>query len=247
VSRKGPRSLVLGGAAAIAAAVVLVLGAATHGFEPSLEEAPTSTSTPATPSEPAPQTPGHRLPTSVVKLHFDSADNSVFVVLQITNPDARRAVIDALISTDLLDEAGGVVGTSTASGTDPLRVHLAYVGPGQSVLFVTDTIAVGRAPSAARASVTGTFSDRRPERLAVSSAWLRHGAFGWVATATLHGSATRPPHKVLVEAVVRRDGGIIAAGTAIASVPLPGRSADVDVFLTGDAGGGELSVWAAGP
>jgi hypothetical protein len=140
-----------------------------------------------------------------------------------------------------------VVGTSTAPGTDPLRVHVAYVGPGQSILFVTDTIAVGRAPSAARASATGTFSARRPASLAVRPARLRHGAFGWVATATLHGSAREPPRKVLVEAVVRRGGGIVAAGTAIASMPRPDRPANVDIFLTGDAEGGGLSVWAAGP
>ncbi|MDP9257871.1 MAG: hypothetical protein M3Q31_15140, partial [Actinomycetota bacterium] len=68
MSRRSPRSLVLGGTVSVAAVIVLVLGAATHGFEPSLAEAPISTSAPAASSEPAPQTPGHRLRTSVVAL-----------------------------------------------------------------------------------------------------------------------------------------------------------------------------------
>jgi hypothetical protein len=246
MSRKSPRSLVLGAAAAIAAVIVLLLGAATHGFRPSLEEVPISTSTPAASSGPAPQTPGHRLRTSVVALFVDPADVSVAVVLRITNPDTRRAVTNALIATDLVDRAGAVVGTSTAAGTDPLLVHVAYVGPGQSVLFVTDTIASGAIPTAAQVSASGAFSSRRPARLAVSSARLHRGAFGWVATATLHGSSAGPPRKVLVEAVVRRDGRIIAAGTRTASVPQTDRPVDIDILLIGQAGGGELTVWTAG-
>ncbi|MDP9258687.1 MAG: hypothetical protein M3Q31_19365, partial [Actinomycetota bacterium] len=203
-------------------------------------------STPTASSGPAPQTPGHRLRTSVVALFVDPADLSVAVVLRITNPDTRRAVTNALIATDLVDRAGILVGTSTAPGTDPLSVHVPYVGAGQSVLFVTDTIAVSAAPSTARISATGTFSARRPASLAVRSARLRHGAFGWVATATLDGSATAPPRKVLVEAVVRRDGRIIAAGTRTASVPQTDRPVDIDILLIGQAGGGELIVWTAG-
>jgi len=247
MSRKSPRSLVLGVAAAIAAALVLVLGAATHGFKPSLAEVPISTSTPAASSGPASQIPGHRLRTSVVALLPDPVDGSAAVVVRIANPDARRAITDALIATDLVDRAGAVVGRSSAAGTDPLRVHVAYVGPGQSVLFVTDTVAAASLPTGARVSASGAFSARRAVHLAVSSARLHRGAFGWVATATLHGSSTGPPRKVLVEAVARRGGTIVAAGTAIAPVPRRDRPAEVDIFLTGDAEGGDARVWTAGP
>jgi hypothetical protein len=79
----------------------------------------------------------------------------------------------------------------------------------------------------------------------VRSARLRHSAFGWIATATLQDRpAAGPPRNVLVEAVVRRNGRIVAAGTEIASVP---RDDVVDIFLTGDAAGGTPSVWIAGP
>jgi hypothetical protein len=239
--------LIVGAAAAIAAVAVLALGAATHGFKASLAEVPISTSTPAASTGPAPKIPGHRLRSSVVALLVDPVDGSAAVVVRIANPDARRAITHALIATELVGRAGSVVGTSAAAGTDPLLVHIAYVGPGQSVRFVTDTIAAGAAPSAARVSATGMFSARRPAHLAVSRARLHRGTFGWVATATLHGSSTGPPRKVLVEAVVRRDRTIVAAGTAIAPAPRRDRPADVDIFLTGDAEGGEASVWTAGP
>lgn len=247
MSRKSPRALVAGAAAAIAAVVVLALGAATHGFKPSLTEVPISTSTPVASSGPAPQVPGHRLRATLVALLVDPVDGSAAAVVRVANPDARRAITHALIATDLVDRAGSVVGSSAAAGTDPVLVHVDYVGPGQSVLFVSDTIAAGAAPSTARVSATGMFSARRPAHVAVSRPRLHRGAFGWVATATLHGSSTGPPRKVLVEAVVRRDRGIVAAGTAIAPAPRPDRPADVDIFLTGDAEGGEASVWTAGP
>jgi hypothetical protein len=247
MSRKSPRSLVLGAAGAIAAAIVLLLGAATHGFRPSLEEVPISTSTPAASSGPAPQVSGHRLRASLVALLVDPVDGSAAVVLRVANPDARRAITHALIATDLVDRAGSVVGTSAAAGTDPLLVHVAYVGPGQSVLFVSDTIASGAIPTGARVSASGAFSSRRPAHLALSSARLHRGAFGWVATATLHGSSTGPPRKVLVESVVRRGRAIVAAGTAIAPAPRRDRPGEVDIFLTGDAEGGEARVWTAGP
>jgi hypothetical protein len=246
MSRKRRRSLVLGAAAAIAGVVVLVLGAATHGFKPSLAEI--STSAPANSGEPpAPHIPGHRLRASVVKLLVDRDDLSAAVVVRITNPDTRRPIAHALIVTDLVDRAGAVVGTSTAAGTDPLRVHVSYVGPGQSVLFVSDTIAIEATPSEARVSATGAFSAQRPAHRAVSPARLRHGAFGWVATATLDGSSTGPPRQVLVEAVVRNDRGIVAAGTAIAPAPRRDRPADVEIPLTGNAEGGAATVWTAGP
>jgi hypothetical protein len=247
MSRKVPRPLVLGGATAIAAGIVLLLGAATHGFKSSLAEIPASPSTPAASSEPAAQTPGHRLRTSVVALLPDPADGSAAVVVRIANPDPHRAITDALIATDLVDRAGRVVGTSRAAGTDPLRVHVAYVAPGQSVLFVIDTIATHAVPTAARVSASGAFSARRAAHLVVNSVRLHRGAFGWVASATLHGSSTEPPRNVLVEAVALRGRTIVAAGTASAPAPRSERQAEVDIFLTGDAEGGEARVWTAGP
>lgn len=239
MSRWIPRTLLL-----IAAVAVLVLGAAAHGFEPSLRGVSASTSTEPASTIPVPQRRGPALRVSVVRLLVDSADNSTAVIVSVANPDSRRAITNAPITIDLFDRADKIVGTNGDAGTDSLLTHVPYIGPGESTLFVSDTIATSATPSHARAGATATFSPVQHAQLTVRTPRLRKGPFGWVADATLVNLAGAAPRKVLIQAVVQLGEKVTAAGTKTLAVPPRGRPAGFEIFLIGDAKGGALRVWA---
>ncbi len=229
----------------VAGVAVLVLGAAANGFQPSLRRVHVSTSTNPTPTESVRRTPGQSLPVSPLKLLVDRRDNSTAVIVRVSNPSPTRAVVDAKIAIDLLDRAGTLVGTSADAGTDPLRVHIPYIGPGESVLFVDDTIAPRAKPAAARVKAMAIPSAVRPVRLSVRALHLRADALGfWSAVGTIVGSTPSRTRNVLIQAVVRQRGHIVAAGTTVARVPSRGRPRRFETTLIGDAKGGDLRVWA---
>jgi hypothetical protein len=235
-----PRAILL-----VAGVAVLVLGAAANGFEPSLRRVPASASAEQTSTESVLRTPGPALRVSQAKLLIDPRDNSTAVIVRVTNPNSRRAVADAPIAIDLVDRAGTVVGTSTDAGTDPLLVHVPYIDPGESVLFVSDTTAASAKPAEARVKATAIFSAVRRVRLVVHALQLRTDAFGFsTAAGTIVSLAAPETRNVLIQAVVRRGGHIVAAGTTVARVPPRGRSRTFEIILIGDAKGGELRVWA---
>jgi len=229
----------------VAGVGVLVLGAAANGFEPSLRRVHMSTSTKLTPTESVRGSPGRALPVSLLKVLVDPRDNSTAVIIRVSNPSPLRAVVDAKIAIDLLDRAGTLVGTTADAGTDPLQVHVPYIGPGESVLFVDDTIAPRAKPAEARVKVLANSSAVRPVRISVRALHLRTDAFGfWSAVGTIVGSTALRTRNVLIQAVVRHGGHIVAAGTTVARVPSGGRSRRFEITLIGDAKGGELRVWA---
>jgi hypothetical protein len=234
-----PRTILL-----VAGVAVLVLGAAANGFEPSLRRVHTSASADQTSTESALRTPGPTLGVSHTKLLI-AEDNSTAVIVRVTNPSPRHAVADAPITIDLLDRAGTVVGTSADAGTDRLLVHVPYIDPGESVLFVSDTIAASAKPAEARVKATAIFSAVRRVRLVVHALQLRTDAFGFsTAAGTIVSLAAPETRNVLIQAVVRRGGHIVAAGTTVARVPPRARSRSFEIILIGDAKGGELRVWA---
>jgi hypothetical protein len=230
----------------VAAVALLLLGAAANGFEPSLRRVPPSVAAGQTSTETVLLTPGGpALRVSHAKLLIDPRDNSTAVIVRVTNPNARRPVADAPIAIDLLDRAGAVVGTSADAGTDPLLLHVPYIAPGASVLFVSDTIAASAKPATAHVRATAIFSAGRRVRLAVRALQLRTDAFGFSSAAgTIVSSAAPEKRNVLIQAVVRRGGQIVAAGTTVAPVPPRGRSRRFEIVLIGDAKGGVLRVWA---
>jgi hypothetical protein len=224
----------------IAGATVLVLGAAAHGFEPTLGHGVAFTATDRTSKGPPPPH-GLALRVSFVALLVDPADNSA-VIVRVANPKPRRAITDAPIAIVLLDRTGKVVGTS-ADNTDPLLVHVPYVGPGERTLFVNDTIAASARPSKAHVSATATFSASQRARLAVLSPRLRKSPFGWVADGTIVSSDGLRRRAVLVQAVVHRVGQVVAAGTAKVETPSDSRPKRVEIPLLGNANGGTLRIW----
>jgi hypothetical protein len=190
-------------------------------------------------------THGIALATSRPTLLVDSRDNSTAVVVRVTNPSSSRAVADAPITVDLVDRRGSVVGAAPVAGTDPLLVHVPYIGPGESVLFVDDTIAPTATPAQARVRVTAVFTAVRPVRLSVRALHLRTERLGFSsAIGTLVGSRVSRTRDVLIQAVVRRRGQIVAAGTTVVRAPVRGRPRSFDIILTGHPKGGELRVWA---
>jgi hypothetical protein len=225
-----------------AVASVLVLGAATHGFAPTLAHVSGAESTQVTPTKPVPPPRGPELRASVERLIVDAADNAV--VVRLTNPNRHRAIVDAPIAIALLDSAGTVVGTNGAAGTDPLFIHVPYLGPGETALFVSDQIATDARPSRARVTARARFSGVRRARLALRATQLRMGPFGWIAAGSVVNSGrVDRSRRVLLQAVVHRAGRIVAAGTTIVVTP-PRRSTPFQILLLGNATGGRLSVWA---
>lgn len=222
----------------IAVVGVLVLGAAANGFERSLDRAPES-GRPQQPTRRISPPRGRPLRASVVALFFDRVDGSSAVVARVTNPDARRSIVDAPITIELVNHAGSVIGTNATAG--PIYTHVPYLAAGASVLFVSDGLQPSQTPAAARVRAFGDPSDEKRMQLLPRARRPRKGAFGWVVDVSLADTRRLSPQRVYAQAVVRRSGRIVAAGTEI--VRLPRRS--FQIFLIGDPRGGVVVVWAS--
>ena len=162
-----------------------------------------------------------------------------------------RAIIDALIATDLVDRSRSRGRVRAAPRAPiPCACTLPYVGPGESVLFVDRHHRDERDPrSSAGYRVRGRSRRVRPAHLAVSA---RSGC-----SAARSASESPPQHSRLVHGAARRcwcrrwyavDGPSSrrARRPSLASAARPG-DRGVEIFLIGDAEGGEVRVWTAAP
>jgi len=218
---------------------VLVLGAAANGFERSLDRVPATANPKQHPARRASPPPGLRLGASVIASLFDPVEGSSAVVVRVANPDPRRSIVDAPVTITLVDPAGGVIATNATAAR--IYRQVPYIPPGASVLFVSDALQPGKTPAAARVTAFGSLTDEKRTPLVLRARPPKKGPFGWVIDVSLAGARGFEPQRVYAEAVVRRGGRIVAAGTK--SVTIPARS--FQIFLIGEPRGGVVSVWAS--
>jgi len=234
------RKLALG--LGVAIAVTLVLGAAANGFRSSVSRAPKGTGAAAALGPGPIVIQGAGLPVTVDALLVDTENGATAVVVTIQNTAA--AMVDVPVSIEFLDASGAVVGTSAAQGTDPQLNHIPGLPKGASQ-YVNDGIAFTGTPTSARVKV-GAGAAGVLRVLQVKDAKVDSSIYGPVVRGTLVNPGQQPAADVLVEAVVRSGGTIVAAGTARVEAVKAGGKATFDIPLVGDPKGGTPTAWAPG-
>ncbi len=139
-----------------------------------------------------------------------------------------------------------MVGTSATRAPIPCAYTLPYIGPGQSVLFVDDTIATRAMPAAAQVQVRaisprGAAPCELGARAALADAfgfWSAAGNTSRLVSRGRRGTCSSKQWYAVAEPLSPR-------ARRPRSSPRRERPRSFDIFLIGDAEGGELRVWTA--
>ncbi len=168
------------------------------------------------------------------------------VVVRITSAAKAEALLWAPIEVRLLDSEGAEVGTNNVPGADPTLIHLPSLGADASTLYVNDQIILSGEPASAEVVVGGApLAIELPAPLEVANPTIVEDPnLGTSWTATVTNTSDVRQEQVIVQAIVRLDGEIVATGISILPGMDPGTSAEALGYFIGDPTGGELEVAA---
>ncbi len=224
------------------AAVVLGLGAASHGFRSSLHGAPPPVFVDTVAAAGSKLSVGGKtLPTKIEALIVDDELGAVAVVVEITNQGG--AAVEVPVAITLLDGTGAGVGNNTDAGIDPTLNHVPSIGAKATELYVNDGLSYDTAPASAKVVAgVGTAAGKLIQLQLTGK--VEQSIYGPVVRGVVTNPGGKQVVNVLVEAVIRKDGKIVAAGSARVAVVEPGKKGEYEIPLIGNPAGGKLAVWA---
>lgn len=173
----------------------------------------------------------------------DSERAAAAVTLRNTSAKTLRAVPIAIT---VKDAGGRTLFQNDAPGLESALVSASSIPARGTVVWVDDQLSVSGSPASVSATVGEAPSvSGAPSSLDVSGARVTEDpANGVVATGTVANRTKLRQSSLVVFAVARRDGKIVAAGRAIVSELAPGAAAPFQASLVGRASGARLEVFA---
>jgi hypothetical protein len=170
------------------------------------------------------------------------------VVVGMRSSDPKRSVVWAPIDVKLKDAKGAVIAQNNVEGANPTLVRVPSLPAGGEAFYVNDQL-VPDPPEALPASADVVLGgqmrplDPPPAPLETRNVQLvADPDLGANFTGQVVNSTTVRQEQLIVQAIVRRAGKVVAAGTAIVVGLDPGQTADFTGFFVGDPTGGELEV-----
>jgi hypothetical protein len=170
------------------------------------------------------------------------------VVVGMKSSDPKRSVVWAPIDVKLKDASGAVIAENNIDGALPSLVHVPSLPASGEAFYVNDQLAPDppeAVPASADVVLGGEMVplDPPPEPLETSSVRLVEDPdLGANFTGTVVNSTPVRQEQLIVQAIVRKAGEVVAAGTAVVEGLDPGQSAEFTGFFVGDPSGGELEV-----
>jgi hypothetical protein len=199
------------------------------------------------------QAPGLKLggTTSSVKV-LDSAvvsgKDSSAAVVTLKN-EGSQALVDLPIAINVLDAKGKKVFTNTTPGLQKALQSMPVLEPGQTADWVNDQILTSSPPKSLKVTVGSTKnttvdSKIDPAALTVSKPKLSlASAIGPEANGTLVNKSSTELDQVLLFAVARKGGKVVAAGRGgVKKVRTGGKPANYHIFFKGDPRGADITV-----
>jgi hypothetical protein len=175
--------------------------------------------------------------------------NGTAVVVRMRSR-AGAAQVDVPIGIDVTDAKGSSLFKNDAGGLEHSLVARSVVPAGGEVLWVNDQVTASGAPAKVSAAIgpsKSTFEGPLP-KLVVSNVHLTPEPHGVAARAVIENRSTVAQRNVLVFAIARAGGKIVAAGRAIVPKLPAGPKAKpvhLTVFFIGDPRRGTLQLEAA--
>lgn len=181
--------------------------------------------------------------TGTTLLH-DQYGDAIVVELQNTS---NQPQVQLPILVDLRDAKGQSVYKNDVPGIDPALTHVPLIPPGETVTWVNDQL-VPAAPAKSAKVTVGISEAGAPARLpevAVSPARIVNDPNGVVAQGTVTNKSQLDQKKLVLFAVARSGGKVVAAGRGqFKNLKVGGRPGKYDIFFIGDPRGAEVEVTA---
>jgi hypothetical protein len=163
------------------------------------------------------------------------------VVVEVHN-DSPQNLVDVPVALDVLDAKGKSVYRNDAPGLEQALVSIPYIPAGGDAVWVNDQVLATGAPARAEVKVgvsPNTFSGELPD-IEVSEPTLEAGG---IASGDVVNRTGEDQKRLLIYAVARRGGEIVAAGRAAFEHLKPETKAlHYHVYFLGDPEGAEIEV-----
>jgi hypothetical protein len=172
--------------------------------------------------------------------------NGTAVVIELRNR-SDRALAGIPVAIDVRGDAGRSLYANDVPGLDPSLVRVPLLEPGERLLWVNDQVAASGRPTGVRARVG---AGARPvagdvPRIRLSGAELQPDPVsGVAAVGTVRNRSQVEQRRLVVFAVARRGGRVVAAGRAIVNRLRAGKAARFTAFFIGDPRGARLELAA---
>jgi hypothetical protein len=173
-----------------------------------------------------------------------SSQSAVVVALRNTS---THTLENAPIELTVRDAHGSVLYQNNASGLESSLSTVSLLLPGQETIWVDDQVTASGVPASASALVgEGAQASGSIPRLSISGT---HQSAEAGAETTLSGGVTNhsqtTQQNLVVYAVARRGGKIVAAGRAVLpEVPPKGTNVPFQIYFAGDPGGAQIQTSA---
>jgi hypothetical protein len=171
-----------------------------------------------------------------------SAGTAVVVGIRDTS---SHALTNAPIELTVRAAKGGVLYQNNAPGLETSLTRVSLLSPGEEAVWVDDQVQASGTPTSAKALVGEASTVSSIPRMAVVGAHLSSEAG---AEATESGSVANrssvPQENLVVYAVARREGRIVAAGRAVLPEVTAGTSIPFQIYFVGSPQGAQIEVSA---
>jgi hypothetical protein len=179
---------------------------------------------------------------SAVVVH-DSERAAVVVTLENASAHAQR---DVPIAITVKDAHGKTVFQNNEPGLESALVSVPSIPAHGSAEWVNDQVAATGTPASVSVQVgqAASVSGRLPGLTTAGAKMSEEPATGTVADGTVTNGSKVAQSGLVIYAVARRDGKIVAAGRSIVPQLTPAASAPFQAALVGDAQGAQLRTSA---
>ena len=181
----------------------------------------------------------------VVSTEVLQDENGTAAVVRMRNNGAT-ALAQVPVSIDVRAGGGRSVFRNDQAGLEPALVRVPLLRAGEEFTWVNDQVAAAGRPRAVRARVGEAKAVRtRPPRLSVSAPRLEQDPVSGVAAVGFAANRSRvEQRKLVIFAVARKSGRVVAAGRAQINRLKAGKRARYTIFFIGDPRGARISLEA---
>jgi hypothetical protein len=158
----------------------------------------------------------------------------------------RQPIIGAPIAINVRDRRGASVFRNDTAGLESALAHLPLLTPGESFTWINDQVQASGTPSNVIAKIgPGQPAPATPPRIQITGVKLSTDPVSGVeASGTVHNLSKVDQLHLVVFALAKRAGRVVAAGRAILQHLYAGRRATFHAFFIGNPKGASISVSA---
>jgi hypothetical protein len=173
------------------------------------------------------------LTTAVV--HGSEGDAAIVSLRNTSGTSLRKVPVRITVR----NARGASIYTNATAGLSPTLLSIALLPAHDVVTWIDDQVQGSGVPVSVSAEVgEGTPVSGAIPRLSVQGAHLSESQ----AEGNIVNRSSVPQQEVVVDAIARRDGRIVAAGRAVLAQAAAGASTPFQVFFVGDPSGAQLEV-----